>query len=429
MKRDLIRRCGPTLAAVAAVCLLATPAAFAQYKFNVVISSAEWGGGTYQAGSLNDNRQFVFNIVGSERDSGGGGETTYVWDGTQAIRIQPASTKLPDGSSLVSASHWSPHSINNAGKVAFVADTDNSPHAIVVFNIADRSYTIIAKNTTVVEGGTLTSAGVALEGRMVADINNSDQVAWSEGLIPAGSDEANDAVFLFDPAENKITTIARKGTALPGGKTVLNALFPTIADNGAIAFMANTEDDDNYGIYQWQGGNITAILTPGTTVDGVTVAQAKLPNISNAGIVFRGETFSSGGAAPVADDTGYFVYSGGTLRKIIAPGDKLPDGKTYVATEANAGRRSANINNNGLVVFKAVMEDEASGIYFWRDGQITPLLTSGQSVEAAGTVESVAQGFGGSNNYHIGINDHGDVIFTGVIDGNNVFVLAEAPRG
>jgi hypothetical protein len=427
--RDLMRRGATTFAAVAAVCLMATPAAFAQYKFKVVISSAQFGGATYQACNLNNNGQFSFNIVGSEVDSGGGGETTYVWDGTAAIRLQPTDTKLSDGSSLVSASHWSPHGINDAGKVAFVADTDNSPHAIVVYSIADKAFTLIAKNDTVVEGGTLTSAGVALEGRMVCDINNKDQIVWSEGLTPADGSDPNDAVFMFDPAANKVTTLARKGTALPGGKTILNALFPDIGDDGAVVFMANTADDENFGIYQWANGNITVICAPGTQVDGVTVAQAKLPRNSDVGhVVFRGETVSSGGAAPVADDTGYFMFSAGKLTKIIAPGDALPGGKKFVATEAGGGRRSVGVNDSGLVAFKAVMENDESGIYLWKDGTITPMLTSGQSVEAAGTVESTTQGAAGSSGYHMGINDHGDVLFSGVIDGANVFVLATAPR-
>lgn len=429
MKRDLVKRNRLlTLATAVAFGLLASGAAYAQsYTFRTIITSKEYGGSLWQVGDLNNLGHFSFNIVGSEKDSGGGGETTYYYNGVEVYRVQPRDTpKLSDGSTLVSGSHWTPHGINNAGKMAFVADTDKSPHAIVVFNSTDRSYTLIANNQTVVEGGRLTSQGVSLEGRMLADINDRDQVVWSEGLILTGEEDAHDAVFLFDPAENKITTIARKGTALPGGKTVLNALFPNINENGEIVFMANTTDDANFGVYQWANGNITAIATPGTQVDGVTIAQAKLPRNSVGHIVFRGETVSSGGAVPVREDTGFFIHTGGRLRKIVVPGDSLPGGKRFVETEGN--RRAIGVNNNGLVVFKAIMENEETGLYLWRDGQLTPLLTSGQSIEVAGRVDSLVQGIADFTGYHLGINDHGDVCFSGLFDGESAFVIAMAPR-
>lgn len=426
MNRELIRRGGPALAAVAAVCLLSSQAAFAQYKTRVVVSTKDTGGGQYQPGDLNNNGQFSMNIVGAERDSGGGGETSYFFDGTNLIRFQPHETKLSDGSTLTSGNMWTPHGINDAGKVAYAADTDNSPKAIVVWNSADKTYKLISKNTTVVEGGTLTSAGVALEGRMVADINNKDQVVWSEGLTPADGSDATDAVFMYDPATDKITTIARKGTVV-NGKTILGALFPNINEDSQVVFMANTTDNENYGVYQWEAGNITVIAAPGTVVDGVTIASAKLPRNATGGhVVFRGETTPSGSGAPQADDTGYFIYTGGKLSKIAAPGDALPVGGKMVSTEGN--RRAIGVNAKGQVVFKAVMEGDASGVFLWEAGKITPIIASGQSVEAAGTVASVVQGLGDYNGYHLAINDHGDVITGGVIDGNQVVIMATAPR-
>jgi hypothetical protein len=426
MNRDLIRRVGPAVAAVAAVCMLSSQAAFAQYKMKVVVSAKDgFNGGTYQVGDLNNKGQFSFNIVGSEKDSGGGGETTYLFDGSAVIRLQPQeSPKLPDGSTLTSASHWTPHGINDVA-VVWIADTDKSPHAVVRYDIASKAYTIIANDQTVVEGGKLTSGGVALEGRMVADVNNKDQVVWSEGLTPADGSDAADAVFMFDPATSKHTTIARKGTALPGGKTVAGALFPNINDNGDVVFMANTADNENYGIYQYSGGNISVICAPGTQVDGVTIAQAKLPRNSNVAVVFRGETTSSGGAAPVADDTGFFMFRDGKLSKIAVPGDTLGSAK-MVSTEGN--RRAIAVNNSGLIAFKATLEGDASGIFLFQDGKVTPLLTSGQTVEAAGAVSSVVQGIGDNSGYHMGINDLGDVVFSGVVDGNNAFIMATAPR-
>lgn len=412
--------------AVAAAGLLVPKVVLAQtYKFKVVTTSKEYGGHQFQIGDLNNKDQFSWNIVGPDKDSGGGGEVTYFWDGSTITRIQPSDTKLSDGAALISGNMWTPQSVNDAGKVAYVADTDKSPHAIVVWDSATKTYTMISNIDTVVEGGKLTSAGVALEGRMVADINNKDQVVWSEGLDSGG--DAHDAVFLFDPATKKITTVAHTGTALPGGKTILNALFPNIDEAGEVVFMANTADNENFGVYQWATGNITVIAAPGTTVDGVKVESFKLPRNARGGgyIVFRGETTASGAGAPVADNTGFFLYSGGKLTKIVAPGDSLPGGK-FVATEGN--RRAVGVNKNGLVVFKATMENDQTGIFLWQAGKITPLVTSGQTLESSSKIDSLVQGIGGMDGYHLAINDFGDVAFSAVIGGDHAAVLALAPR-
>jgi hypothetical protein len=396
------------------------------YKFQVAISSAEYGGHQFQIGDLNNKGQFNLNVVGAEKDTGDGGEVHYFWDGKAVVRVQPSSTKLSDGSSLISSSMWTPMGINDLGHVAYVADTDNSPHAIVIWDSNTKSYTMVANNQSVVDGGTLTSAGVALEGRMVADINNVDQVVWSEGLTPASGGDANDAVFMYDPTTKKITTVARAGTTLPGGKTVVNALFPNINDAGEVVFMANTTDNENYGVYQSAGGNITVICAPGTKVGDLTIEQAKLPRNSDGGhVVFRGETTSNGTAVPAADDTGFFIYSAGKITKIVAPGDALPGGK-FVATEGN--RRAMAVNKNGLVAFKATMEGDAAGIFLWQDGQFSPLITTGQKLEGSITVEGLVQGLGGQDGYHLGINDFGDVAFSAFGQDTHVGVLASAPR-
>jgi len=416
---------------MAAVAVLAVPraeAAQTSYSLKVLFSSATTGGHQYQIGDLNNKDQFTLNIVGADFDNGGGGETTYFWDGTALSRFQPSDTKLSDGSALISGNMWTPQGLNDLGHVAYVADTDSSPHAIVVWDSTTKTYTMIANNTSVVEGGTLTSQGVSLEGRMVADINNKDQVVWSEGL-DQGTGTAADAVFFFDPTTKKITTVARHGTALPGGKTIDNALFPNIDDAGEIVFMANTADNPDFGVYQWAAGTITVVCAPGTTVDGVKIASAKLPRNARGGgyTVFRGETTASGAGAPVAADTGFFLATGGKLSKIVAPGDALPGG-TFVATEGN--RRAVGVNKNGQVAFKATMENDQTGVFLWQAGTFTSIATTGQTVGAAGVLGSVVQGLGDpvQDGYHLAINDFGDVIFSGIVGGNHSAILASAAR-
>src|SRR5262249_22484764 len=152
------------------------------------------------------------------------------------------------------ANQWTPHGLNNLGHEALVIDTDqsDSQHAVVMYDLATQAFTIIStQQTPPPGGGAFGAGGVIVEGRMVADINNNDQVVWSQAASSADGND-NDGVFLYDPATKQITAVARNGMKLPNGKTILNAVYPDINDKGQVVFMANTTDSDDVGIYQWE---------------------------------------------------------------------------------------------------------------------------------------------------------------------------------
>jgi hypothetical protein len=421
------------LAALGMVALKTVSAAVPGYTFQKIVcetdtdptgtvyGDGDGGRGWFQINDLNNKGQFAFNAWGA------GSERLYFWDGTKVLVIIPTDKQV-GGAPITQGNMWTPSGINEAGKVSIVADTpDVSPHSVVVWDSSTLTYTLIAnKDSPLAGGGTRTGTGVVLQGRMVTDINNKDEVVWSEGVTPEGSDEANDAVFLYDPVTKEIKTVARKGTSLPDGKTVLNALYPTLNDKTQVVFMASTEDNEDYGVYQWESGNITAIATPGTKVGDITIASAKLPRISDAShVVFVGELVSSGGAVPVTADTGVFLSSGGTITKVVAPGDTMPGGDKWVGLENQ--RRTIGVNSSGTVVFKGHLEGDKGGLFMWKAGQTSSLILSGETIADAGTVESLNRDQGDMSGYMIAINDPGDVAFSAFVSGQECFFLAKAP--
>ena len=108
---------------------------------------------------------------------------------------------------------------------------------------------MISNNTTVVEGGTLTSAGVSLQGRMVADLNNKDQVA---ALIWIG--DTDGGVLTYNIADGAMNVVARTGQDLPGigkitamglsrGDTPVTSWNLGFNDNGELLFAAQIDSD------------------------------------------------------------------------------------------------------------------------------------------------------------------------------------------
>jgi hypothetical protein len=63
----------------------------------------------------------------------------------------------------------------------------------------------------------------------------------------------------------------------------------------------------------------------------------------------------------------------------------------------------------------------------WKDGQISSLILQGETIEGAGTVESLNRDQAEMSGYMIAINDPGDVAFSAFVDGQECFFLAKAP--
>jgi hypothetical protein len=393
------------------------------YRKLVCFGDAAPGGGTFaadfEAGELNSSGQFAFLA------EPGGAEKIFLWDGTTARQIGGPSLKTPDGG-VPTGNVYSPPSINDAGKVVLgqtvELDGERSEYILLYDAKTDMSTILAKKEMPAPGGGTFSYGGVAVPTRVFGDINNLDEVVFSNGVVPADGGDAHDAVFLS--ARGQSSVIAREGTTLPDGGRVLNAWWPRINEAGQVSFVANTAQNENYGVYLWDKGTITTIVKPDADVAGVKVAQAKWAVIGNGGdIVFVGEVGVADGGADIAtQNTGVFLFSKGKLITVAKPGDPLPGGGTLRAIEHRRG--PVQVNKDGAVVFVAEISDTEGGAFAYRNGKLEVIARTGATLEGVGQVGPMVKDVAGFSGYNIGLNDNGQVVFPATIDGTQCLILA-----
>jgi hypothetical protein len=405
------------------------------YTYKVVVNDGYQGGTFYQVGNLNNKDQFTFNIVDAD-----GVERIYAWDGGTVLKISDPTYKVEDGANFVTGNVWTPHGINDNGKVAFIGDVENGAgtHYMLWVDLADRKFhTITRPGDATPIGGTFADGGVAANGRMLADINNKDLIVFNQGVV--GDDgNSNGAIWLYDIPTQKLTNLVHKGSVVTNDSPINQAWWPDINDNGQVTFAASVDGRDQFGLYEADGkGSITAIVKPGTKVEGVDhlVDQANWARINNNGdIVFMGEVGegSAGPAEGITENTGVFVYTAADkkITKIIVPGDTLPGGGKWVGVEA--ARRPVGINDKGQVALVGIRDDEGGVLMLWdKENGLRELARSGSKLPGSNQVATaVGRGTnGGWVAYNIAINDFGDVAFPVQLDNNSgSFALALAPR-
>jgi hypothetical protein len=381
------------------------------------------GGGTFasdfEVGELNSSGQVAFLA------EPGGMEKIFFWDGTATRQIGGPSLKTPDGGTPT-GNVYSPPTLNDAGKVIYEQTAelaDEKSEYILLYDAKSDMTTLLAKmGMPVPGGGTFRYGGVAVPTRVFGDINNVDEVVFSDGVDPADGSDAHDGVFMF--AKGQYSVIAREGMTLPGGGKVLNAWWPRINDASQVSFVANTAENDNYGIYMWEKGTITPILQPDTDVAGSKVVQAKWAVIGGSGdIAFVGEVGQADGGADVATmNTGIFLFSKGKLITVAKPGDPLPGGGTLRAIEHKRG--PVQTNKDGTVVFLAEISDTEGGAFVYKEGKLGVIARTGMMLEGVGQVGPMVRDIAGFSSYNIGLNDNGQVVFPATIDGTPCLVLA-----
>jgi hypothetical protein len=427
--------------AVATLGLLAPAAVRADipgYTFKVPISTSGPYGLTnqFQAGDVNNKGQFCGDPAGDT------GEREFAWDGTKVIKITDADVpiKTPDGATITNGI-WSPQGINNNGIVAWIADVSEGtgPHYVMAYDLATSQYTIVARpGDKTPEGTTYPDAnGLPAGGRMVADINDLDQVFWTTGKTAAdGTDYC--AIYMYDLKAKKGQLVAAAGMKTTDGKTISSAYWPDTNNSSQCTFTGSVDGGTSYGTYMVDlKGTITPIIPAGSTIDGAKIGSVRWARLNNNGDVVATADFNGADQGPAyqgGDDTGVVMYraSDKSLHVVVKPGDKIPGG-TYHAQEGN--RRTQGITDKGEVFFLGTLEESApdgtrlDGVYRWdpTTNKIDALVLGNTTVAGLGKVGGVTTGNGGNTGYHMGCSGDGHLVFSAVVDGAEGYVLATPP--
>jgi len=391
-------------------------------------------GANFQMGEVNNKGQLSMDLASANQD----GEREYMWDGTKLIKVADPNKPLPDGAIMGGGNTWSPTGLNNLGVLAWVVDPSDKNvggHYVVAFDSTTDKYTIIERTGDPAPGGGNYTDGAGTVSRMMADINDLNQVAFENGRTDAdGTDYA--AIYMYDLTAKKGTLVAAHGMKTTDG-TLSDAGWPSINNKSQVVFTGSL-DGTSGGIYQADtSGNITPIIPAGSTIDGVKIGSARWARNNNQGDVVAMVDLNgadNGKNTETPDNVGVALYTAAdkSVHLIVKPGDAIPGG-TFHSVEDN--RREVGITDAGLVFFKGVLESAApdgthnDGIYRWNaaNNTIDALILGETTVAGLGKVAGVTHNNGGVTGWHMGVSGDGHVAFAAVVDGVEGVVVATPP--
>ncbi len=278
-----------------------------------------------------------------------------------------------------------------------------------------------------------------------ADINDGGTIAFT-GITETGSGA------YAASADGAIATVAAPGDVSSAG-ALDNASNPAINGAGDVAFDGHRADADCLkfrqgrcvgDVYVRRAGTDVAQLIVGQdqpTPDGSSIMRAAYgPVINDPGDVLFGADLVPARVQRFAVDKGLFMYSGGSIRKVIRPGDALPHGGSMVRQSTRAqGQPDWTMNNRGDVAMSLTLNARTSGsdgigvtgVYLERAGKLRLVARAGTYVRGLGTIRFIgslfelidAPGFFDSVNGTVALNDTGDVVFPATLTDGRVVLL------
>jgi hypothetical protein len=196
-------------------------------------------------------------------------------------------------------------SINNRGVIAFPATVDHGPVLGGIFVTGTRDLKMLAG-----------VGALAPDGRMLVRISehvaidDEDDIAFG-AQIGLGKDSV-EAVMKVNTAG--IALIAAAGNAAPGGGRFSGfGPWPSTGPAGRIAFIAAVEGGPGpIGVYAWQSGEMTRIVTVGASLPGGGVLPAFAINSVTSSGASGAVTFATMGGAETEGSR--IWYLGPTLK-------------------------------------------------------------------------------------------------------------------
>ncbi len=300
--------------------------------------------------------------------------------------------------------------INDNGDIIFPASPDGQ--STYIFKLSNGFLTKIVSSGDIAPkpiGGVLDSVGLPSS-------NGNKTIFY--GTISGGSaDEA-----IFESANNSIVKIVAKGDRIPDGGFFDDFGFPpqAINKNGDIFFYSSIRSNINdslvindidpaikTGIFMYSNGTISKIISkfdPSPLGGNFTSLQYGVRPINNArDIVFSSTLLDS----PAFQ--GIFKYSNGKITPIISTLDHTTNGLKFSRFE------SPSINDRGDIVFFGgnTQTPSSKGIYEISSGHLSKILSVGDPTPTGGFF------------YHmdaISISNNGDILFLGFIkDGTSSY--------
>jgi hypothetical protein len=163
---------------------------------------------------------------------------------------------------------------------------------------------------------------------------------------------------------NDVIPIAGPGDTAPGGGVFFSFTAPSLGPQGQVSFSAGATFPSASAAYLYANGNITQFMPDGIRAN---TGELVIPAVA---------TFARNGDMLITDSGSFFtaatyLLSNNTLTRVVGPGDLMPDGSMVSFLEG------ANLNSSKQVVFSAVLADGRQGLFLWSAGTITKVIANG----------------------------------------------------
>jgi hypothetical protein len=366
----------------------AVPAGFAagyNYKAIAYLDTPAPGGknfvNDFEPGAISDKGELAF-IVDYDTESS---EGLYLATEQGLITIVEPGKPATDGWSFVADGPIGmiigPVSMNAAGDISFGADIkqgDTISSANFLWRRSNQTLEAIQLPGQDAPGGG--KFGI-VPGQAWTSLNDMGDVLFSV-QVPNPDGEQELGLFLRT-ADGKMSAIVRPGDKSPEGGVfrLPRRARGTMNLARQIAFRANVTKDGNTwtGIYLWQDGKISPLITLETDAPGGGKFQEALdPRINNKGqIAFLGRT---------AGGLGLYLLDGGKIQPIASPGQDLPGGgklETAVTRECTHA-----LANSGSMAMLLDLAEGGRGAYAFRDGSLQVVARPGMDLPGIGTLEN-----------------------------------------
>jgi len=292
-------------------------------------------------------------------------------------------------------------SMNQNGQAVMNADLSHGVSSILVNTPGVGTAQLVRASLT--GNGDPTPSGGTLLGIRWSSINNLGQVTFS------GFDTLDAGLYMV--ANGQLTMAVSDSHPIPGGPGTFGSISSnSINDHGDIAFLAQAFPVPN-GLFLLSNGQFTTIARAGDPAPGGGTFDLGFPDsrlgplVSNDGDVVFGDDLNTGSRT-------IFLFSKGTLTRLVGPGDPSPDGSTFFSTDA------PTINSSGQVAFAGVTGN-GSGTFLISGGVISKVAVPGDKLNGHTLIfTDLPQ-----------INDLGDIAFgADILNGDTIVFVARAPN-
>jgi hypothetical protein len=275
-----------------------------------------------------DSGVAVFQGSGTSSQSG-----IYISNGSTITRIADLSTSTPGGSGNFTAFSTAP--TNSGNTASFSANSSSG-----VYSTATGTLDVVANTSTPVPNGVgnFTSLG------------NAHVNGTTTAFRASSNGQSNNGIYAKTGA-GSLTMVADFNTQVPGGAVNFSSsFFEPVVSGSNLAFVGN----NGAGLYAQLGGSLVRIADSTTAAPDGTGNFASFQSfdaIDGSNIAF---------IATTATAKGIYVYSGGSLIKVVNNVGGTFDGRALNSTAFLLGAHSISGNQ---VAFTASFSSGGPGIY------------------------------------------------------------------